>query len=140
MKQPRKVLLLDDEEHTLRAVQELLAREGFSVTACLSAEDALEVQSEPDMVVTDWHLGMGMDGADVARRLKARWPRIDVIVVTAYPTAPIRRKLRDIDLAAALPKPLDFNALLDVMTSRLDSNRESATIFDKRRDPSERDT
>ena len=118
MKQPRKVLLLEDDEHTLHAVEELLARKGFIVTACRSAEQALAIQDQHDVIVTDWHLGLGLDGADVARLLKARWPNAEVVVVTAYPTAPVRQKLSDITIAAALPKPLDFDKLLNVMTSR----------------------
>ena len=53
------VLVVDDEELTLRTVSRGLREEGFEVFTAASGEDALKIfiEEKPDLTLLDLHLG-----------------------------------------------------------------------------------
>ena len=81
-----KILVVDDEEDILELVRYNLVREGYAVATTLSGEDALKAaNSDPvDLIVLDLMLP-GMDGLEVARRLKqnADTQEIPIVMLTA---------------------------------------------------------
>ena len=70
------ILVVDDEPAIITVVRERLERDGFSVRAAASGEEALEhLEMEPaDLIVLDVMLP-GIDGLEVLRRLRGvlRW-------------------------------------------------------------------
>jgi two-component system, NtrC family, response regulator AtoC len=80
-----KVLTVDDDHEALDVLHHLLSREGYQVTGCESAEQALVCATTEnfDVVLSDVHL-TGMDGIELCRRLVAMRPDVPVIVVTAF--------------------------------------------------------
>jgi DNA-binding NtrC family response regulator len=81
------VLVVDDEKNMRRSLQTMLGDEGYAVLTAESAEAALELlEQEPCfMVVTDARLG-GMSGYDFLAKIKARWPDLPSLMITAYAT------------------------------------------------------
>ncbi len=81
-----RLLVVDDEEDILELVRYTLVREGYHVKCVVSGEEALDcVRSEPvDLVVLDLMLP-GIDGLEVARRLKQEngTRGIPVVMLTA---------------------------------------------------------
>jgi two-component system, OmpR family, alkaline phosphatase synthesis response regulator PhoP len=67
-----KILVVDDEEDIVELVRYNLSREGYKVLCAASGEEGLEKarNENPDLIVLDLMLP-GIDGLDVARRLKA---------------------------------------------------------------------
>lgn len=67
-----KILVVDDEEDILDLLTFNLVREGYQVACAPSGEEAMrEMESEiPDLILLDLMLP-GIDGLEVARRLKA---------------------------------------------------------------------
>ncbi len=82
----QKILAVDDEEDILELLRFNLTKEGFSVTGASSGEEALKsaLSHKPDLILLDLLLP-GMDGLEVARRLKKEEPtkEIPIIMVTA---------------------------------------------------------
>ena len=82
----QKILAVDDEEDILELLRVNLTREGFAAVCAASGEEALKVArlEMPDLILLDLLLP-GMDGLEVARRLKkdASTKEIPVIMVTA---------------------------------------------------------
>jgi DNA-binding response OmpR family regulator len=78
------ILVVDDEPAIVTVVRERLEREGFSVRAVASGEEALAyMDTDPaDLVVLDVMLP-GMDGFEVLRRLRGAGLMVPVIVLTA---------------------------------------------------------
>jgi len=78
------ILVVDDEPAIVTVVRERLEREGFSVRAVASGEEALaHMDTDPaDLVVLDVMLP-GMDGFEVLRRLRGAGHTVPVIVLTA---------------------------------------------------------
>jgi len=78
------ILVVDDEPAIVTVVRERLEREGFTVRAVASGEEALaHMDADPaDLVVLDVMLP-GMDGFEVLRRLRNAGHTVPVIVLTA---------------------------------------------------------
>jgi CheY-like chemotaxis protein len=79
-------LLVDDEDLVRMSTADMLMDLGYKVLEAQSAEEALRMVREglhPDLVVTD-HLMPGMSGVDLARDLRARWPKVPVLIVSGY--------------------------------------------------------
>jgi DNA-binding response OmpR family regulator len=78
------ILVVDDEPTIVTVVGERLKRDGFSVRAVASGEEALAVlEDDPvELVVLDLMLP-GIDGFEVLRRLRGRGSTVPVVVLTA---------------------------------------------------------
>jgi DNA-binding NtrC family response regulator len=88
MSKPRaKVLVVDDDKIVLRAVTEILTREGYQVVAI---EDALEglaacTDTHVDVAVLDINMP-NITGLDLLRGIKQKRPEVEVIMMTAFAT------------------------------------------------------
>jgi two-component system response regulator AtoC len=82
---PYSVLVVDDEDLTLRTVSRGLRQEGFEVFTAASGEDALTVFTEekPDLTLLDIVLP-GIDGVEVLRRMKEANPAAIILMMSAY--------------------------------------------------------
>ena len=69
-----KVLLVDDEENILRALQRVLRREPWELTTASSGEDALEILAEQkfDLVISDARMP-GMDGPTLLAEIRRKY-------------------------------------------------------------------
>jgi two-component system, NtrC family, response regulator AtoC len=79
------VLVVDDEELTLRTVSRGLRQEGFDVFTASSGEDALKVfaEEQPDLTLLDIVLP-GIDGVEVLRRMKQANHAAIILMMSAY--------------------------------------------------------
>jgi len=79
------VLIVDDEELTLRTISRGLHQEGFEVLTAASGEDALKVfhSEKPDLTLLDIVLP-GIDGVEVLRQIKQSNPNAIVLMMSAY--------------------------------------------------------
>jgi DNA-binding NtrC family response regulator len=82
-----RILIVDDEPRMGAVVAAALERAGYACETCTSAEAALAALEtrDVDLVVTDWKMA-GMDGLALLRQLRARRPRLPVILLTAHGT------------------------------------------------------
>jgi len=82
---PYSVLVVDDEELTLRTISRGLREEGYEVLTAASGEAALQAfsQENPDLTLLDIVLP-GIDGVEVLRRMKAANPAAIILMMSAY--------------------------------------------------------
>ncbi len=82
----KKVLVVDDEKDLVDLITYNLQRNGYDVVSAFNGNAALEVaeREQPDLIVLDLMLP-GIDGTEVARRLKAdaRSANTPIIMLTA---------------------------------------------------------
>jgi two-component system phosphate regulon response regulator PhoB len=77
--------VVEDEQEIRELMALHLLRQGFKVTECPSAEDAvneLNQDSNYDVFVLDWMLP-GMSGVDLIEKVKTKFPSSSVLMVTA---------------------------------------------------------
>ena len=81
-----RVLLVEDEAVVRAIVERTLVRAGYQVVVANSAEEALEL-TDPDgrfaLLVTDVVMP-GMNGWELGKRLRARWPGLRVLYISGY--------------------------------------------------------
>jgi len=80
------IFLVDDDDGSREAMTKTLERVGYDVRAFPGAEGALEQMrsgSRVDAVVSDVRMP-GMDGYEFLRQVRAEWPGLPFILVTAF--------------------------------------------------------
>ena len=83
-----RVLIVDDEEELVSALEERLRLRGFDARGVTTAADALTyLEREPyDVVLLDVRMP-GLGGLEVIRRIKEAHPRVEVILLTGHGSA-----------------------------------------------------
>ncbi|SRR6056297_383999 len=113
-----KVLLIDDEQTLLEYLSKRLLREGFTVKATFSGEEAIEVASDENFDVAVVDLKMpGMDGVETQRKLKELQPFIQCIVLTGHGSIDTALESGQQDAFQYLLKPIDYDSLLENIKS-----------------------
>ncbi len=81
------LLVVDDERNMRLSLEAVMADEGYQFRAAESAEEALKLLEKEKffMVITDARLG-GMSGYEFLDHLRTRWPKLPVLMITAYAT------------------------------------------------------
>jgi CheY-like chemotaxis protein len=85
MKLPFRILVLDDDEHALAGIVELLRDAGYLVTAAATYEAAkrLLALGPYDLLVTDVRL-RGFNGLHLVRQSHRDYPEMGTIIITGY--------------------------------------------------------
>jgi len=81
----KKVLMIDDDFETIWRFTDALAGRGYAVSKCADAAQAVDVflREKPDAVLLDVKMP-GRSGFEVLRDIRARDPRVCVIMLSAY--------------------------------------------------------
>jgi CheY-like chemotaxis protein len=81
----KAILFVDDHEVLARLSCEILEMQGYKAVSAYSAADALAKfdQQDIDIVVTDFRME-GMNGLELAERIREKSPNTPVIIVTGY--------------------------------------------------------
>jgi CheY-like chemotaxis protein len=85
---PGRLLVVDDDENVTNMLRRALSFEGYAVATARDGADALKKTLEfaPDLVVLDIMMP-GIDGVEVARRLRAGDPQLAILMLTAKDAA-----------------------------------------------------
>jgi len=121
-----KVLYVDDEEDFVRTMAERMEMRDLGGDVALSGEAALAMlEGEvPDVMVLDLRMP-GLDGLEVLRRVKARYPAIAVIVMTGRGSEQDEEEARRLGAFAYLTKPVDLSQLIDTIRAAGRATREA---------------
>lgn len=84
-KQPKRILVVDDEENARLGLSKLLSNEGFLVDSVSNGFEALNFlrQQEVNLIVTDINMPE-MNGITFLKELNKSFPNSNVIMITAY--------------------------------------------------------
>jgi CheY-like chemotaxis protein len=115
-----RILLVEDNGDARQMLQMLLVLAGHEVDSAANGVSGLEkaIRSRPDVVVID--LGLpGLDGYEVARRLRAEGAPVALVALTGYGQPGDREKALAAGFDAHVVKPVDPAQLTDVIASVL---------------------
>jgi PAS domain S-box-containing protein len=117
MRRQLRVLAVDDEPAITRAVVRLLRPLGHVVSTADSAEQAMErlTAEQFDVVVSDVGMGKGMNGWELADRVRQEWPDVRFVLATGWGAAidPVEAEARGVKAVLAKPyQPADLEQAL----------------------------
>ncbi len=124
---PRKtsILIVDDEEGIRHGLSQLFRNEGFAVHAAADAEGAVLIAGSHgiDIALLDLRLKGGKSGLDLLATLHSGDPELPVIMVTGYGSIDSAIQAMKQGAADYILKPIENNALLDVVGKNLELAR-----------------
>ena len=89
----KNILVVDDDERMLRALNKVLSSEGAVIATAKSAEDAIEIlirrEKRTNLVITDLRMPL-VSGMTLAYAVHLMFPGIPVIVFTAFGNPELR--------------------------------------------------
>lgn len=108
-----RVLIVDDDEAIRALLRLTLPPEEYDVTEAVDGEHALEVlaESKPELMLLDWKMP-GRHGSLVLDDVKARHPKLPVIVLTSEIQEYHRALAESLGVDAFLTKPFSPMELL----------------------------
>lgn len=114
IKIPTRILVVDDEKDFVEMLSLRLEETGEKVTVAYDGRECLDIlaqkSKEIDVVILDIRMP-GMDGIDVLREIKKRFPLIEVIMLTGHGTTESAVEGMKLGAFDYLLKPADFEDL-----------------------------
>lgn len=106
------LLVVDDEKNSREGLARFLEGLNYDVLTAEGGEEALrQIEKEkPDIVLTDLRMP-GMDGMVLLEKVKAKYPEISVVVLTAYGTVDNAVKAMKMGAFHYLMKPVNLEEL-----------------------------
>ena len=118
----KRILVVDDDEMVLMALDELLKPEGYEVQTVASGTEALQKLDEGayDLIMTDVIMPE-MDGFELCKRIreKEKYREIPVVFLTAKTRDEDRLRGLDAGANLFLSKPISPDKLLGIVSSTL---------------------
>jgi CheY-like chemotaxis protein len=115
-----RILVVDDERGMRLTLADILRDRGCRVETAETGEQAVRLcaGNEFDMVLMDVRMP-GIDGTEALRRIRKRRSDARVIMMTAYALEHLEREALALGAIAFLRKPLDVDALLELIDGAL---------------------
>jgi CheY-like chemotaxis protein len=126
MRANHRVLVVDDDPVVGKSFNRVLSQKGYVVITAQNAQEALTKLQEGgyDAVFTDIRMP-GMDGLELAERVKAKTPWTPVVIVTGYGTAANEARAKAAGVSAFLQKPLSPEMIEESASNAM---RETAAV------------
>lgn len=128
------VLIVDDFEDMRDVISDLLTMHDFVTVTAGGGREALSffVTRPPDVAIVD--LGMpDMDGFEVARALRARWPDLPIMAFSGYSGAELERRAREAGFSRVLVKTMASAVIVEAVEAALVRPRAAAGASARRR-------
>ncbi len=128
-----KILIIEDHEPFRNAVKDHLAMspQGFEILEAPSGEMGIVMarREDVDVVLTDILLP-GMNGIEVAERIKRSHPECKIIVLTMFDDPASKKTYKTTSVSAYVEKSEIYDKLLDVIDVCMrESNGTAQTIL-----------
>lgn len=122
------VLIIDTDAGVAHAFVQALSQYGFAVIEALSTEEGLEAlqTKKPQALILDVCVP-GSPSVEFLREVKALYPALPIIVVTAYSTSFTEANARREGVAGYFAKPFNLNALVEKLKMAIGRLRVPAT-------------
>ena len=116
------IVIVDDDESMRSALQGLMKEAGFQAITFASAEEFLNSgeQKGTACLIADIRMP-GMSGLDLQSKLNRDRIRVPIIFITALGDEQLRMQALRAGAVEFLSKPLDDDALLDIVRAALNS-------------------
>ncbi len=122
MESKGKILVLDDDPVVTLSCKRILGAEGFNIITVDRGEDAIKMVSneEFDLLISDVRLP-DMNGISVLRETKIVQPKLDVVIITGYPTLEEAKESVRLGAFEFIEKPFTPDFMLNVARKVFDT-------------------
>ncbi len=112
-----KILVVEDDDLLREALSDTLQLAGYQVVSAEDGSRALRLLNAElvDLVVSDVQMA-AMDGHALLRNIKKQWPRLPVVLMTAYGSIEKAVKAMRDGAADYLVKPFEAEVLIEMVT------------------------
>lgn len=129
-----QVRILDDDEHVLRFLSQVVRMLGLPVEAFQDPEAFLGHSAEPPAcVVVDWQLKEA-DGLEVVTRCQEQWPQTPVILISGKATVSVAVTAMRQGVVGVLEKPVHPADLRREIALAIDLGRQRAEASRQQKD------
>jgi two-component system cell cycle sensor histidine kinase/response regulator CckA len=127
----KRILVVDDEEPVRRFVARVLQQAGYEIVMAADGPDALSQADGRsfDLVVTDVMMP-GMNGDELARRLRLAQPALKVLYLTGFSDKLFKERSTLWQDEAFLDKPCSIKGLLEAVSLLSDGVVETSAQED----------
>ena len=111
---PHKILIVEDEAITALDLEGILEDLGFSVLDTAdSAKSAIEAlgSSTPDLILMDIKIKGDVDGIDLAKLVRSKYPTIPIIFITSFSDEHTLSRAAEINPNGYIIKPFDVDEI-----------------------------
>ena len=126
MNQKLEILVLDDEEIVCTRLKSVLEKAGYVVetyTDSRQAKNRIE-QHRFSIVVTDLKMA-NIDGLELFRSVKDKWPDCEVVLITGFATVEVTREALQKGVRDVIAKPFkiaEFKKIIDQIADGIEKN------------------
>lgn len=119
-----KILIIDDEDIVRISCSRTLTPEGFTVMLAKNGFEGFEFLKKEkfDLVLTDLKMP-DIDGIEVLRTIKEKWPETEVIIITGYQTVDTAVKSIKLGAFDYIEKPFTPDALIAAVSKALEHKK-----------------
>ena len=115
-----RILIVDDEDNQRKSLAIGLRLEGYQILEAPDGEAALEVLAAEsvDLAIIDLMMP-GINGLDLARRMRFRHPEVRVVLTSAYHLSERQLQRAEIRVLGFVPKPYAMEDLVGFLRAKL---------------------
>jgi two-component system response regulator GlrR len=130
-----RILIVDSDPSLRRLLSVRLGAANYEVESADGARAALDACTRrcPNLVITDLRMEP-MDGLELLKELKSRWPELSVIILTAHGTIPEAVQATQCGAFGFLVKPVEKSELLGQVQRAIASSTSTGVEGDWRAD------
>ncbi len=112
----RSLLIVDDQPGIRLLLEELFRKEGYETSGATNGMEALQKieQKRPDCILLDMKMP-GMNGIDVLKKIKADWPEVPVMMMTAFGEVELTNEALAIGASEYFTKPFDVHEVREAV-------------------------
>ena len=117
---PPHILVMEDEVNVAKGLEMVLTEEGYMVDLAMTGQDALDsFAKDPfDLLVADIRLP-DINGLEVVKVVKSKWPDTGVVVITGYASIPSAVNAMKLGTYDYLPKPFTEDEIKEAVDGAL---------------------
>ncbi len=125
----RTILIVDDDPTICSELQKELKRNFFPTHVAGNSKDALEIlnKNKIDIILLDIFMP-DIDGLDMLEKVKAKWPAIEVIIITGYSSQDVAIKALRRGAIDYLEKPINYEELNTSIGRAMEKITENADL------------
>jgi DNA-binding NtrC family response regulator len=121
----KRILIIEDDEEMRSLLRDFFLEEGFEPDSVDNGSEAFRrlAKEHFDLIITDVRMP-GLTGLDILPGVKKLQPEVPIIVITAFGSEDVQRRVYERGGTVYLEKPIHFDQLKELIDQMIPPQRE----------------